>query len=335
MIILAIESSCDETACAIVKDGWQVLSNVISSQIGIHQATQGVVPEVAARAHVEKVQIVFDEAINQSGLSLSEVDAIAVTAGPGMLTSLMVGINFASTLAWINKKPLIAVDHIHGHILSTGLEVDPKIDIIEFPVAVLSVSGGHNDLYLVHDYNKYELLGETTDDAAGEAYDKAAKMLGLEYPGGPSISKWAMHGNPMAFELPKPVLKKGYEFSFSGLKTAFSRQIEVLGGITKLSEQQKSDLAASFQYTVNYVLSYKLLKAADEFRCKEIHLVGGVSANLDLREKALKGVSKAKFRFPKEISFCTDNAAMIARAAYFIDKSKWLKPGEVPKVLSW
>ena len=335
MIILAIESSCDETACAIVKDGWQVLSNVISSQIGIHQSTQGVVPEVAARAHVEKVQIVFEEALKQSGLTMDDIEAIAVTAGPGMLTSLMVGINFASTLAWIYNKPLIAVNHIHGHILSGGLEVDPKSDKIEFPVAVLSVSGGHNDLYLVRDYNDYELLGSTTDDAAGEAYDKAAKMLGLEYPGGPSISKWAKNGNPLAYNLPKPVLKKGYEFSFSGLKSAFDRQITELGGIAKIAEKQKADLAASFQHTVNSVLTYKLLKAASEFECKEIHLVGGVSANLDLREKIASEAVNVEFRFPKEISFCTDNAAMIARAAFFVSEKEWLKPGMVPKVLTW
>lgn len=333
MIILAIESSCDETACAIVRDKREVLANVISSQIGIHQATQGVVPEVAARAHVEKLQIVLDKAFETSGLDWDRIDAVAVTAGPGLLTSVMVGVNFAASLAWIKNKPLIPVNHINGHLVSASLGL-PEEEEVAFPIAILSVSGGHNDLYIAKSYPEFELLGSTTDDAAGEAYDKAAKMLGLGYPGGPMISKLALKGDAHKYKLPKPVLKKGYEFSFSGLKSAFSRLIEELGGIDKIGGELP-DLAASFQETVNELLCYKVSKAAKEFDCKEIHLVGGVSANLNLREKIAEANPILKFRHPIDFGYCTDNAAMIAGAAFYVSKDKWLQAGSIPSLITW
>jgi N6-L-threonylcarbamoyladenine synthase len=333
MIILAIESSCDETACAIVQDGRKVLANVISSQIGIHQATQGVVPEVAARAHVEKLQIVVDKAFEESELSWDEIDAIAVTAGPGLVGCLMVGINFAASLSLIKGKKLIPANHIKGHLVSASLDL-PVDEKVEFPVAILSVSGGHNDLYLAKNYTEFELLGSTQDDAAGEAYDKAAKMLGLPYPGGPSISKIAVNGDPKNYKLPMPVLKKGYEFSFSGLKSAFDREISVLKKVGSF-KQEVANLAASFQETTNTLLCYKVSKAANEFKCKEIHLVGGVSANLDLRDKIAKANQSIKFRHPLSFGYCTDNAAMIGATAFYVPQTNWLEPGEVPKLISW
>lgn len=334
MIILAIESSCDETACAIVKNEREVLANVISSQIGIHQATQGVVPEVAARAHVEKLQIVLDTALEQSGLNWDKIDTVAVTAGPGLLTSVMTGVTFAASLAWIKNKPLIPVNHINGHLISASLGL-PLSEKVEFPIAILSVSGGHNDLYIASDYKNFELLGSTNDDAAGEAYDKAAKMLKLGYPGGPIISKLALNGDPKAFKLPMPVLKKGYEFSFSGLKSAFDRLITELGGVDNLLDKTKADLCASFQETVNELLCYKVSKAANEYSCNEIHLVGGVSANTNLRQKIASANPKLKFRNPLDFGYCTDNAAMIAGAAFFIKQEKWLSPGQMPAIISW
>jgi N6-L-threonylcarbamoyladenine synthase len=333
MIILAIESSCDETACAIVADNKRVLANVISSQIEIHQATQGVVPEIAARAHVDKLQMVLDEAFKVSGLSWKEIDAIAVTAGPGLVTSVMVGVTFASSLAYLKNKPLIAVNHVQGHLVSASLGLADS-DEVDFSIAILSVSGGHNDLYLAKNYTEFQLLGSTQDDAAGEAYDKAAKMMGLEYPGGPAISKMALDGDPHKYILPKPVLKKGYEFSFSGLKSAFARLIEELGGIENLGGELP-DLAASFQETINEVLAYKVTKAAKEFDCKEVHLVGGVSANLALREKIRNYNTGIKFRFPVDFGYCTDNAAMIAGAAFYVSRDKWKNPGEVPELIGW
>ncbi len=325
MKILAFESSCDETACAIVEDGRRVWSNVIASQILTHRKTQGVVPEVAAREHVAKLQLVFEKALQEADLTMDDIDAIACSVEPGLVNCLLTGASMASTLALIYQKPLISVNHKIGHVLSCNLDCQ---EVFEYPLMVLSVSGGHNELYLLRSSKEIEMLGSTLDDAAGEAYDKVAKMLGLAYPGGPEISRVSKDGDPRMFKLPYALPKQRYNFSFSGLKTNVKYLIDDLKK-QGVFEKHINDVAASFQYAINHNLSRKLCEAAVEFGAKEVHLVGGVSANLDLREQIkskLKGV--IKFRRPVEFSYCTDNAAMIAGAAWFVDKSEWKKPGE-------
>lgn len=322
MKILSIETSCDETACAVVEDGSKVLSSVIASQIDIHALTGGVVPEVAAREHVLKIVPVIEEAMQRAKISPQQVDAIAVTRGPGLLSSLIVGFSSATALAKIWAKPLIPIHHVAGHIYANWLDL-PASDWIEFPLVVLTVSGGHNDLVLLKNNFEFELLGETLDDAAGEAYDKVARLIGLGYPGGPQIAKAALQGNPQAFKLPRAMLKSGdFNFSFSGLKTAVLQIVEAEANQKgNLSEQFKCDLAGSFQECVNDILSEKLLKAAEKYQAKEIHLAGGVSANQALREMTRKKIQqrdlKARFRFNQNLEFCTDNAAMIGAAAYY------------------
>ncbi len=330
MIILGIESSCDETAIAIVEDGNKVLSNTIASQILIHQKTSGVVPEVAARAHLDKFDSLLELALKESNLSWDQIEAIAVTAGPGLVGCLLNGITYAATLSAIHGRPIIPVNHIHGHILSATIGCS---DEVKFPIAVLSVSGGHNDLYIVRSFTEFEKIGETLDDAAGEAFDKAAKMLGLDYPGGPSISKQAINGDSDKYNLPRPMLNKGYDFSFSGLKTALSLVIEKCPN----TEEEKANIAASFQAAANDVLSQKLIRAATEFNVSEVHLVGGVSANLDLRARILRMSQEVgvTFRHPADFKLCTDNAGMIAAAAFYTNKANWLPPGEVPKLITW
>lgn len=334
-LILALESSCDETAAAVVRGDGKVLSNVIASQIETHKKTAGVVPEVAARKHVGKLQIVFDKALDDAGVEVSEIDYFAVTQGPGLLTALVCGTTFMGAQAYLYGKTLIPTNHIKGHILSCTL--DRELEDFQFPIAVLSVSGGHNDLYLVKDWNDIEKLGHTLDDAAGEAYDKVAKTLGLDYPGGPEISRVATNGDKKRFELPYPLREQPYNFSFSGLKTNVKYLVEELGGLENLSEQDVADIAASFQWTINNNLVDKTIKAAEEFGVKEVHLVGGVSANKELRmqfEEAISG--RFRFKFPLSFGYCTDNAAMIGGAARFVDKSKWLNPGDpVDALLEW
>jgi N6-L-threonylcarbamoyladenine synthase len=318
MKILGIETSCDETAAAVVEDGTKVLSNVIASQIPLHRKTGGVVPEVAAREHVVKINPVVDEALKDAGIGFEDIDAIAVTQGPGLLSSLIIGMCAASTLAILNNKPLIPVNHIAGHIYANWLD-EPPNDPIRFPIVVMTVSGGHNELVLMKSHTDYEMLGETLDDAAGEAFDKVARMLGLGYPGGPYISKVAENGDPSKYKFPRVYLdKQSYDFSFSGLKTAVlnvvKAEMEKNGG---LSEDFVADCAASFQEAVCEVLADKLLRAAREFEAREVHLAGGVSANTRLRELAEEKV-KGDFilRYAKNLSYCTDNAAMIASAAF-------------------
>lgn len=327
--ILGIETSCDETACAIVSDGRQVLSSVIASQIDIHAATGGVVPEVAAREHVLKIRAVIEEALKKSGLKLTEIDAIAVTRGPGLLSSLIIGYSAAATLARALNKPLIPVHHVAGHIYSNWL--NPEIggasdtgDQVQFPVMVLTVSGGHNELVLLRDEMEFELIGETLDDAAGEAFDKVARLLGLGYPGGPAVSKAAEKGNAQAINFPRALSKAGdFNFSFSGLKTAVLREVEKHHEEKgELNSQFIADCAASFQESVADSLSEKLLNAAAKFSAREIHLAGGVSANKRLRAM-VEGKMKArglelKLRYNQNLHYCTDNAAMIAGAAYYL-----------------
>ena len=323
MKILSIETSCDETAVAVVEDGRKVLANVIASQIDIHAITGGVVPEVAAREHVLKMLPVLDECLQKSACDWEDIDALAVTKGPGLVSSLIIGTETASVISYVKNLPLIPVQHIVGHIYSNWLEVEEEI---QFPVLILTVSGGHNELYLMKGHYEFEVLGETRVDAAGEAFDKVARLLGLGYPGGPEIAKIAELGNPSAFDLPRPMLdKESLDFSFSGLKTAVLDRVKAS---KKIDEEFKADMAASFQEAVVDVLSKKLLIALARYpEVKEIHLAGGVSANLRLREVIEHSKpGNVKFRHPKSIRYCTDNAAMIGAAAYF-------KSEKNPKVL--
>jgi len=320
MIILGIETSCDETSVAVVENGQLVLSNSIRSSIDLHREFGGVVPEIAAREHVRIMIPVVKQALAESKKMWSDIDAIAVTVKPGLIGSLLIGINTARVLAEIYNKKLIEVDHIHGHIYSNWLTSDiSKLRFPKFPLVVLTVSGGHNDIILMKDYNNFELLGETIDDAAGEAFDKVAKMLGLPYPGGPEISKISVHGDCTKYKFPRSWLQKDkFDFSFSGLKTSVLYKIRDL---KKLSQQDISDLAASFQEAVCDVLSKKLLNVAQKYQVHELHLAGGVSANTRLRQviqlKIDESSLKLIFRYPENIRFCTDNAAMIAAAGYY------------------
>lgn len=327
MLILGIETSCDETSASVVENGRRVLSNIIASQIDLHALTGGVVPEVASREHVVKIIPVIDEALKQAGCVLTDIDAVAVTHGPGLIGCLLVGVHTAQILAITQNLPLIPVNHIVGHLSSTWLAHEERI---RFPIVTLTASGGHNELVLIRNHYDFEVLGETLDDAAGEAYDKGARILGLSYPGGPAIAKAALHGNPHRYHLPRAWLEthknpknwKNFNFSFSGLKTALLR-LAAQEFSREKSDREKivADLAASYQEAINEVLATKLLLAAQKFQAREIHLVGGVSANQDLRQKIQSALnmrrSSLRFRFPQNLTFCTDNAAMIAAAGFF------------------
>lgn len=334
MLILGIETSCDETAAAVVENGRNVRSNIIASQINLHNITGGVVPEVAAREHVLKIIPVINQALSEAGIGLEDLDAIAVTQGPGLLSSLVIGVTAATTLAMALQKPLIPVNHIAGHIYANWLEEDSS-DPIQFPAAVLTVSGGHNELVLMREHLDFNVLGETLDDAAGEAFDKVARLLGLGYPGGPAIAKIAEKGDPLAIPFPKVYLEKNsYDFSFSGLKTAVLTAVkEEQTRAGALSQTFTQNCAASFQHVVCEVLSDKLLRVAEEYAVKEIHVAGGVSANQYLRQMLTHKLEqgffhdykgrrhtlhlKPQLRYSRKLSYCTDNAAMIAGTAYF------------------
>ncbi|MBN2306730.1 tRNA (adenosine(37)-N6)-threonylcarbamoyltransferase complex transferase subunit TsaD [Candidatus Peregrinibacteria bacterium] len=314
MKIFGIETSCDETAAAVVEDGVKVLSNVIASSVDMHQATGGVVPEVAAREHLRQISPVIDKALADAGLEWKDIDAIAITTNPGLIASLLVGINTAQTIAYIHQKPLMEVDHIVGHVYANFLE---RKHPPQFPLLVLTVSGGHNELMLMKGHHQFERLGETLDDAAGEAFDKVARLLGLGYPGGPAVSKMAEKGNPTRFSFPRPMLDKEnkYNFSFSGLKSAVRREVE---NLKKTDDQTIADLCASFQQAVIGTLIDKLVLAVQEHEVKEVHLAGGVSANQLLRKMAREKLpDKLPVYWPVEQIFCTDNAAMIAAATHF------------------
>lgn len=337
MKILSIETSCDETAAAIVEDGRKVLANVIASQIDLHAKTGGVVPEVAAREHVLKMMPVLNECLEVAKCDWDDIEAVAITRGPGLISSLIIGTETASVISYVKNKPLIPIQHIVGHIYSNWLFESDGADESEpeFPILILTVSGGHNELILMTGHHKFEVLGETRDDAAGEAFDKVARILGLGYPGGPAISKLAMIGDATRFKLPRTYLEKGsLDFSFSGLKTAVLNEVKRNEG--KVDEKFRADMAASFQETTVEVLSEKLMMALSKFpEVKEVHLAGGVSANKRLREiisEKLEKLNNSKpnanllrkflFRHPKDFSYCTDNAAMIAAAGYYLYKSK-------------
>jgi len=327
MKILGIETSCDETSCAVVENGTHVLSNVIFSQIPLHAKTGGVVPEVAAREHVVKIIPVLKKALKDAKISLNEIDAIAATAGPGLLSSLLVGTVTANTLALFLNKPIVPVNHIEGHIYSNWLGTEDEIkhetwnnSSPQFPILVLTVSGGHNEIYLMRGHMDFKLIGETRDDAAGEAFDKVARLLGLPYPGGPSVMRAAMHGDKNRFKFPRAIMNDGtFDFSFSGIKTAvlYFIEKEKRAG-RKLTRKFVCDTAASFQEAVIDALAVKFTTAVKKYNVKEAHLAGGVSANIALRERIVKMLeTDVVFRYPKKIEYCTDNAAMIASAGYF------------------
>ncbi|PJC37120.1 tRNA (adenosine(37)-N6)-threonylcarbamoyltransferase complex transferase subunit TsaD [Candidatus Peregrinibacteria bacterium CG_4_9_14_0_2_um_filter_53_11] len=322
MLTLGIETSCDETSIAIVKDGREILTNIIHSQIDLHRKTGGVVPEVAAREHVLKILPVLGEALSQAGVTMEQIDMIAVTYGPGLLTSLLTGINTAMTLALVHNKPLVPVNHIEGHMYANWLYTkgEEAPEPPTFPLVVLTASGGHNELILWHEHGRYTFLGATLDDAAGEAFDKVARLLGLPYPGGPQIQKAAEKGDPKKYALPRAWVSE-WDFSFSGLKTAVRRLVteyrESLPEGEPLDEQFIADVAASFQEAVCEVLATKLARAVEQFGAKEAQLAGGVSANARLRAYARELLPpQLPLRFCTNLRLCTDNAAMIACAGF-------------------
>jgi len=316
--ILGIETSCDETAASVVADGRHILSNVVASQIDLHRQYGGVFPEMASRQHVLAIMPVVREAMEQAEVVWDDLAAVAVTYGPGLAGSLLVGVNTAKAIAWARQLPLIAVNHLEGHIYANWLQTAPDpVPPPPLPVLILIVSGGHTELVLMLDHGIYRRLGGTLDDAAGEAFDKVARLLGLEYPGGPAIQTAAEKGNPRAFRFPRARLGDSYDFSFSGLKTAVLRTVRELekerGG--RKRPLPVPDLAASFQAAVVDILVQKTGRAAEAFGVQEVLLAGGVAANTSLR-------AEAKQRIPVPVrvappALCTDNAAMIAAAGYF------------------
>jgi N6-L-threonylcarbamoyladenine synthase len=307
-LILGIETSCDETAAAVVGDGHDVLSNVVSSQIDIHARYGGVVPEVASRAHVEMMTPVIAQAMVEAGVEPDDLTAIACTVGPGLIGSLLIGVSAAKSLALVWDKPFVAVNHLEAHLYASFLE-EPDL---ELPVVVLLVSGGHTMLVLMEGHGKYRLLGQTLDDAAGEAFDKVARYLGLGYPGGPIIDEMAISGDPQAIRFPRPMVKEGYDFSFSGLKTS------VVNYVRKNPDVADVDVAASFQEAVVDVLMTKAQRAVHDTGAKGICLAGGVAANSSLRERVLDvAMADGIKAFIPSRSMCTDNAAMVAAAGWW------------------
>ena len=322
MKILGIESSCDETAAAIVEDGCNILSNVVVSQIDIHAAYGGVIPEVAARSHIEAIQPVIDKALSDAKLSIKDIDAIAVTHTPGLVGSLLVGTLAARTIAIINNIPFYPTHHLKSHIYANWLSGYRP----EFPLIAAVISGGHTQIIYMDRHDHFEIIGTTRDDAIGECFDKVAKILGLPYPGGPSISKAAASGDPRKYQLPIPKVN-GLDFSFSGLKTAVLRSIQKELGLpittpsyelqSHLTVQQVADFAASFQATAIKILVQKLRKASDTRPAKSILLAGGVSANRTLCAELQKTFDKTHQVFFPEPKLSTDNGAMVASAAYY------------------
>ncbi|MBO4809539.1 MAG: tRNA (adenosine(37)-N6)-threonylcarbamoyltransferase complex transferase subunit TsaD [Lachnospiraceae bacterium] len=313
VLILAIESSCDETAAAVVKNGREVLSNIIFSQIDLHTLYGGVVPEIASRKHIEKINQVIEQALKEAGVTLDDITAIAVTYGPGLVGALLVGVSAAKAIAFAAGKPLVGVHHIEGHICANYIENKE----LEPPFGCLVVSGGHSHLVRVKDYGEYEIIGRTRDDAAGEAFDKVARAIGLGYPGGPKIDKVSKEGNPDAIHFPRAKVDENvYDFSFSGLKSAvlnYLNQCEMKG-----IQIVVPDVAASFQKSVVDVLVEHSMQAIKEFGFKKFAIAGGVASNSGLRAAFEDACAKRKIEFyhPSPI-FCTDNAAMIGVAGYY------------------
>lgn len=337
MKILGIESSCDETAASVVEDGRILLSNVVHSQIDIHTVYGGVVPEVAARSHIEMINPVIDRALADASLTWDDIDAIAVTYAPGLIGSLLVGTLAARTLALTKNKPLYPVHHVEGHVYANfiteqrnGINLQLPSAQPKFPMLALIVSGGHSQLVLFHDHGDFELLGQTQDDAVGEAFDKVAKILGLSYPGGPSIAKAAESGNPKAYRLPKAKMKGAYDFSFSGLKTAVLRAVQTELGVDtdfpshelagRLNDVQRADFAASFQNIAVQTLVDKAEAAFRDYSPTSVVIAGGVAASAELRRQ-LSDRLPIKIEYAP-MSLCTDNAAMIATLGYYYAQKK-------------
>lgn len=332
--ILAIETSCDETAAAVLENGRVLLSSVVASQIDLHQQYGGVFPEVASRQHILTIYDVVEQALQQAYLSLDNIDAIAVTRGPGLAGSLVVGMNMAKGIALGKDIPLIGVNHLEGHIYSAWVysnEIQIPPPIPEFPLIALLVSGGHTEINLMDGHLSYKRLGSTLDDAAGEAFDKVARLLDLPYPGGPSIQKAAVNGNPSAFKFPRANLDGSLNFSFSGLKTSVLRMVRELE--KSRSKLPVEDLAASFQQAVVDVLFQKTIQAAKQHKVKNIVVAGGVSANQLLRDTFM---SQSNFNiFIQPLKYCTDNAAMIASAGYFRFINELIDPLDIDVLPNW
>lgn len=333
MKILGIESSCDETAASVVEDGHRLLSNVVNSQIDIHKHYGGVVPEIAARSHIEAVNPVISEALEQAGCTWNDIDAIAVTYAPGLIGSLLVGTLAARTLAITHNKPIYAVHHVEGHVYANFI-TEQKAPLAlalpkkqpEFPMLALIVSGGHSQLVLFKDHGDYELLGQTQDDAVGEAFDKVAKIIGLPYPGGPSIAKAALEGDARAYTFPKARMANPYDYSFSGLKTAVLRAVQAecgkpfdfpSHGLSELlTASQRNNFAASFQRVAVETLIDKAVAAFNAYQPASVVIAGGVAANQELRKQLTERLPVAIKYAP--MSLCTDNAAMIATLGYYM-----------------
>jgi tRNA N6-adenosine threonylcarbamoyltransferase len=317
--ILGIESSCDETAAAVVVDGFDVRSSVVASQVDLHRKYGGVVPEIASRAHIEQFDTVIEQAMDIAKVSHRDIDAIAATQKPGLIGSLLIGLTAAKTLSWFWEKPLIAIDHVHAHITSPAIDAARSI----WPAVALVVSGGHTSLYAVRDFLDIELLGQTTDDAAGEAFDKVATILNLPYPGGPEIDRLAKTANPAAVRFPRSLLSRdSLDFSFSGIKTAVLYHVngsgKTSGGIEKLTDTQIADIAASFQEAVVDVLITKVFRAVDRTGFETVALGGGVAANSRLRAKLESACRDRRIEFHvARMGYCVDNAAMIASLAEY------------------
>lgn len=305
--IMAIESSCDETACAVVKNGREVVANVVASQIKTHAQYGGVIPEIAAREHLESINVVIDEAFKQANMKPEDITAFAGTVGPGLVGCLLVGLNAAKTLALVHDKPFIGVNHLNAHLCANYIDTDLKP-----PFIALLVSGGHTQIIEVKSYSEQNILGETIDDAVGEAYDKVARLIGLPYPGGPLLDKLAKEGNLFSFHLPEAKVD-GYNFSFSGLKTAVLRLVKSFDG----QELPTKDICASFQECVSSTLVKKVKRALEETGYKQVVIAGGVAANSEIRKKIFE-LEKEGYRVNAPLmKYCTDNAAMVASCAYF------------------
>ena len=310
-VIMAIESSCDETACAIVKGGREVLANVVASQIKIHEAYGGVIPEIAAREHLEAINVVIDEAFKQANLKGEDITAFAGTVGPGLVGCLLVGLNAAKSLALAYDKPFIGVNHLNAHLAANFIDTE-----LEPPFIALLVSGGHTQIIKVNSYSDLEIIGETIDDAVGEAYDKVARLIGLPYPGGPKLDKLAQEGNPHAFKLPEAKVG-GYDFSFSGLKTAVLRLVKSFDG----KEIPVNDICASFQECVSSTLFKKVKRALEETGYKQVVLAGGVAANSEIRRKIFSLKEEGYSIYAPIMKYCTDNASMVASSAFFFNNT--------------